>query len=431
MAWAAVLLVALACDAEADEAGLGAEEADAGASTPEVLAPVEGADRDDAAPDLGGPEAVAQQLFDDGTLKRSLFRNTLLDRSLRPWFAWKRRLNERYGLNFGLNYTSLVQGATGAPPGTETSAAGGALRLLGVWTLVRPTVKDAGGLVFSVENRHRYTAIAPADLGVEVGYAGLTGTAFGDFDVALGDLNWQQSFNCGRSAFLVGRYTPVAFFDTLGYANPWTTFQNAAILLNLTNPLPDQSTGVWFGHWITPQWYGSLGLLDADADLLDADLVPSFAGFYKTAEIGWAFSKEEKFRKKFHVNVWHVDSRTDDDVPEDYGVAVGGIWSFGKSWSVFGRASWSAGNLSIYDRSATAGCIYDLPGRSDAVGLGVNWGGSSTPGLRDQYTTELFYRLQLTEHVAATPSLQWLHDPALTSATDDIVVFGLRVRLDL
>jgi porin len=49
--------------------------------------------------------------------------------------------------------------------------------------------------------------------------------------------------------------------------------------------------------------------------------------------------------------------------------------------------------------------------------------------LRDQYTVELYYRLQVLKHLAITPDIQVLVNPALNSDTDVVGVFGLRARL--
>jgi porin len=52
-----------------------------------------------------------------------------------------------------------------------------------------------------------------------------------------------------------------------------------------------------------------------------------------------------------------------------------------------------------------------------------------TPGLRDQYAVELFYRLQLSSSFELTPDIQFMIDPSLNPAHDFIAVFGARARL--
>ena len=87
----------------------------------------------------------------------------------------------------------------------------------------------------------------------------------------------------------------------------------------------------------------------------------------------------------------------------------------------------------IVDRSVSAGTGYFARQGADLIGFGLNWGRPSSqtigPGLDDQYTAELFYRLQLFPHMTVTPDLQLLVNPALNPQEDRIWIAGLRARL--
>jgi len=65
-------------------------------------------------------------------------------------------------------------------------------------------------------------------------------------------------------------------------------------------------------------------------------------------------------------------------------------------------------------------------------GLGLNWGRPNRAlfgaDARDQYTAEMYYRLQLAEHLAITPDIQLIKDPALNPGEDFVWVVGLRAR---
>ncbi len=66
----------------------------------------------------------------------------------------------------------------------------------------------------------------------------------------------------------------------------------------------------------------------------------------------------------------------------------------------------------------------------DVYGASFNW--LSPPGgLRDQFTTELFYRFYLTERAAFTPNIQWVIDPSLNSAESQMVYLQIRARFDI
>ncbi len=102
---------------------------------------------------------------------------------------------------------------------------------------------------------------------------------------------------------------------------------------------------------------------------------------------------------------------------------------------LFGRIGWSdvdaPNDPQIYENSYTFGGIYYFASRSDLTGAAINYGELAAPGLESQTTTEIFYRVQLAQNLAITPSIQLLQDPALNDEHDQITIVGLRVRLIL
>ena len=53
------------------------------------------------------------------------------------------------------------------------------------------------------------------------------------------------------------------------------------------------------------------------------------------------------------------------------------------------------------------------------------------PSLDDQYTAAVFYRIPMTQHVAITPSVEYIKDQALNPKHDSIWIAGIRVRIAL
>ena len=95
----------------------------------------------------------------------------------------------------------------------------------------------------------------------------------------------------------------------------------------------------------------------------------------------------------------------------------------------FLRAGWSDGDAPLMNASIAGGVGYYVRQRGDLLGFGVSWGHPATPGLGDQVSSELFYRLQLSPNFAVTPDVQLLLNPA-TNPSDDVVwVLGVRGRL--
>lgn len=85
----------------------------------------------------------------------------------------------------------------------------------------------------------------------------------------------------------------------------------------------------------------------------------------------------------------------------------------------------------IYNETATIGVGRLIRQWSDVFGIGLNWGDPPDESLKDQWTAEVFYRLQLSQNLQLTPSIQYLKDPAQNPEHSSIWVAGLRMRLSL
>jgi porin len=377
---------------------------------------------------IGSPNSVPAQLEDDDRVKRPALR--FLEKELQAWHDWKRKINEQYGLQFGSDYSILYQGANESLTG-ERNAASGVFRILGKWNLVGRGTENTGALVFNVNHRHKIgTDIAPADLGSNVGYLGATGSLFSDAELVLVDLNWQQVFNSGQTGLIVGRYDPKDYIDVLGYSSPWTGFQNRAIRLN-SSMVGSQSYGVTAGTFIKDHWFVVGTVNDANGTIDDLEFFEDGSEFFSALEFGWGHSKENLNLNNIHVTYWHVDEREEKGIPESDGIAIGANWLINKEWLPFARIGFSDGLAPQMQKTITVGLGHYFSIRTDVIGLAVNWGDPSDEALREQYTTELFYRFQYTQNLAITPSVQWLVDPALNPNEDNIWIFGLRVRLNL
>ena len=65
---------------------------------------------------------------------------------------------------------------------------------------------------------------------------------------------------------------------------------------------------------------------------------------------------------------------------------------------------------------------------NDVAGIGLSWGKPTGGTLRRQFTSEAFYRFQLTQFLAVTPDVQSIVDPALNPTADVLAFFGIRLR---
>lgn len=230
---------------------------------------------------------------------------------------------------------------------------------------------------------------------------------------------------------IIGRFDPNDFMDVLGYANPWTTFSNLAVLLNTSIALPDWSWGFGTGIWLNEQWYIKGSINDANGSITNESFFSGGAEFFTHAEIGWSPSRAERYSTNIHLTAWHVDEREDAGVPSSHGIAIGANKTWNQNWMVFGRLGWSDGAAPISNKTATLGIGRKFRQWSDVFGVGMTWEQLPDNSLPDQWSTEIFYRLQLSQNLQLTPSLQYLKDPALNPEHSSIWVAGLRMRLSL
>ena len=376
---------------------------------------------------IGGPASVPAQLRGEQATGPS-YRFPGFDRLLEPWFHIKDRLADEHRFIVGGDYNALYQGASETLTGND-DAASGVFRLYGDWTLFGEQDVSSGSLIFKGENRSRLgTDIPPSQLGFDAGYLGIPGVLFNDNGWFLSNLYWEQAL-FGKVGVVVGRLEPDSFIDVSGYANPWIGFQNLAINVNPTIPFPDVGFGMAAGYVIEDQWVVKGGFYDANGVPTRIGMFEEGGELFTHLEISWAPTRAERFLREIHVAGWHVDERENAGVPESWGIAVSGNWTFDNRWMPFFRVGWSEGGAPLMHRAATCGVLRYFACRGDLAGIGLSWEDPSDRSLPEQNSFEFFYRVQLAQNLAVTPSVQVLINPALNPNDDALTIFGLRGRL--
>jgi porin len=384
---------------------------------------------------LAGPSSVGGQLDKDREAKGA---SDPVPRLSERYFSFKNRVEEEYGFSFGFDYNALFQAASDSLG--EDTAAGGVFRAYGQWTLVGKDSENTGTLTYKVENRHRLgTDIAPRGLGSEIGYAGLTAVTFSSIGWVLTNLYWSQHLLNNRLAFVGGIVDVTDYVDVYGLVNPWTDFNNYAFITNPTIPAPDQGLGAAVRVMPTENIYIVAGIADANGDPTNpGDSINSFFSedeFFTHIEVGWISSWERRFSDNIHLTIWHADERNQAKVPNGWGVAFSFSRLFADTWEPFFRAGYSEDGGALWERSVSAGFGYYPGKKGDVLGVGFNWSRPAEdvfgPGLDDQYTAEIYYRLQVLKVLTVTPDVQLIINPALNPQESSIWVFGLRARLAL
>jgi porin len=175
-------------------------------------------------------------------------------------------------------------------------------------------------------------------------------------------------------------------------------------------------------------------MADANSDPTDPfNNLLNDSDFYKWVEVGFVPSQDLIYIENLHLTFWHIDERA-NGTPDGWGFNASWQRWIDEKWLPFIRGGYTEDSGSLLDRSASIGVGYQPVPRRGVIGGALNWGRpneTSFGDVDDQFTTELFWRYQLTKELAVTPTVQYIRSPALNPDTDNLWTFGLRIRLAL
>ena len=392
---------------------------------------------------MGGPKSIGAQLELDNQQKEFYFRIPV--RVMKPWYDWKAQVNQDLGLQLGINYTAVfVHSSAGITESSRRNASSGILDIQAGWNLVgRKSGKNKGTLFLKVNSRHAYGGVTPPMFhGIfESGYYGLPAVGFNDYSIRTLELNWQQSLLDARLSFVVGKVDPTNYFDFHGIVVPWQHFLGYGASLSGTVNWPNQGTGIIASVRASDQIYVMGGLTDAYGDRLASGQFLHFGDnffegdFFKAVEVGYVPSYEERYFRKVSVTLWRTDEYTNPSgsrIGKGEGIAISAHWFFDDTYIPFVRAGFSngSGENAFYKKDVQIGNGFRFRSH-DILGIGLSWAEPNIPGAKSQYTTELFYRFNLTEHLEVTPDIQLIVNPSLNAGKTSLVYFAMRGRITL
>lgn len=388
--------------------------------------------------DLSSPSSVTQQMNEDATF------DTTSKEMFNIWYRLdsldllKKRFYKKTGFIINADYNSQIMGATKAI-GDNVSASG-VFRLYGKYNFVGRGTPHEGGLVFKVENRHKYTDLALRDWGpAGIGYVGLVQSVYNNDGWRVTNLYWRQTFGTANIVAYAGFLDVTDWTDIFALASPWSSFNNLSFATGsstIGGLYPDGSLGLMVSAWLTDNIYVIGGLIDANGSA--TEFYKGFDTFFtkfetlKTFEVGFTPNSEMPILQNLHITLWQVDETV--NAPNGWGVAGSISWEVGHKLFPFLRGGWAQDGGSIFTASVSAGIGYNVIG-SNVFGLGINWNQPNEnmfgTGLKDQYLSEIFYKLQVTHHIEFTPSMQFIINPALNTNANFTTIFAARARINI
>lgn len=382
---------------------------------------------------LEGGDSVTEDIQQDDINAGSAI--PLRGQPLKPWFDAKKRWYDKYGLKLNFSLQTLHQHSNNELG--ETEAAGGRAEVNGSWTLVGRGTKNTGRMTFRIENRSTLgTPISPSKLGNEFGSGTLVGTGFGDYtETNLSELAWRQSLMDGRLRFVGGKISAVGWYGGHALSSPKRGFQNTALQASNTRAFPGRGFGVGAAYEFTPRFVALAGIHDANAKTTGDPFDSIKQGeFMKSVEMRYYLTTPERARwDQLRLQIWHQDARIEANVPESHGFSfVASKLMFDDKVMPFFLAGMSSGGAALFEKDAAVGISFAFDTTAskarDVLGIGLAWGEPSNPNFQEQVTGEIYYRFQLMDNFAITPSLQMIKNPIAYPEKATVTVAGLRLR---
>ena len=357
-----------------------------------------------------------------------------VDQFLRPWTDWKGRVAEEQNFRLGLDYQPVSQWSDNSD-GAEDSAFGGIFRAFSSWDMWNTdNPSRTGTLDVRLEHRHKIGSdIPPESLAPNFGWLGTTAPDWSDQGMGVTNLMLRQRLDVGAAPIelRVGYMSAFAQFDITMFSDNLTTFQNNSLILSPTVAYPSAgSFGVAGYVGIPNSRFYVLGMaMDANGQYDSLSFNTLGDGEYFSAiEFGWSemdlSAGAGYVLNNIHVGLWHSDRRGKG------GQLTGSYFFQDSRFGVFGRLGWASEGASTIYKDYAAGGVTMGFFKDSMLGLGVSWGEPQGSD-ESQIATEIFYRWQMSQNLALTPSIQILNDPVLNAVDSSVTVFSLRLRLTL
>lgn len=384
---------------------------------------------------FGGPDQVERQLQKDEETKKPFFEFGFIQ----PYFDFKKDLKDSSGFDFGIDYSAVYLSANESLG--YDNASSGMLRLYGVWELVNRGKENSGALIYKVEHRHKYSSIAPKALGFEIGYVGLEVPAFNNDGFRMTNFYWRQRLLNDKISIVIGLLDATDYVDVYALASPWTGFMNfqfstGSQAIYIPN---DAALGIGFGAYITDKIYTIASISDAGSDpnhpFKSFETFFSNNDYFKSIELGYVTSKDRFYMDNIHVTYWHSDGSGVTASLPGWGIAFSATHYFENKINPFIRGGFAKDGGTLLQKSITGGIGYQPKSGGHLLGAAIGWGQPNettfSSGLDDQFSTEIFYRLQLSSRIELTPDMQFLINPALNPNVTSLFLWGLRGRIAL
>ncbi|CTQ55336.1 Carbohydrate-selective porin, OprB family [Roseibium album] len=389
------------------------------------------------------PENLLNRIEDNRTPRRGLIPVSPIQPLRDGYSSAMDKIYEAVGLRLGLSFHTVGQYTSNNVQGTPRHGGATDMDFVGTWELFNRGQPTVGAITFGVEGRWDYGPIGPQNIGfVSVGSAGGTANSFSAYKppaFILRNLYYRMGGQDAGWVFRFGKITMDSMLATNRHITPNTTFLSNAGTGLFSAGFADSGLGAAGAlYFADKRAYVSALIGDSNGDRFDFGKIYK-GDFYKAAEVGLKLFPRTDKASYSKFLVWHTDG-TYNGAPINANTGKDG-WGMGVVLSqeltadgntvVVGRYGRSFDGASIYDNQAALALLRYQPfGKysfdDDVIGAQFNWIESATPGTRDEYSIETFYRFPLFPDLDTTLAYQAVINPATTTAFDTAHVFSIR-----
>ena len=385
------------------------------------------------------PGSIVERMKQDAEPKDYLFQFPGVDWALKPWYELKADLDEKYGFNYGISYTTFYQKASDTF-GSKDEAASYDLDITATWTFLGRGTGTTTMLGFEFLKRDTIrTELTPQTLFTQFGSLYSTAAPFGETDSSIGELWIQQKFR-NVFGFRVGRIFPITAYDFFPFKNFRTDFVDFNHVTNAAIPLPSNGLGAFAVYRPHAKVMLRAGAHDANADTEKAGWNTYEKGeLFKIFEVGYdtGLIPREPGRPPHghvHFSIWHQNRREDAEITSGWGIAASALQRFGRftPWVRYGYANHSDDGPTPVKHMANVGLVInEIFGQSyDRIGLGYTWSDPANHELDNQKQIDAYYRVQVTPEIQIGPTYQVIFDPVRNLEEDTVYLWGIRSRIE-
>lgn len=349
--------------------------------------------------------------------------------TLKPYENVKKWLLDKAKLEIAMQQLFIYQRATGGRNPNDTGISN--FTFFGQWHLIDHPSFGKGTLGYYFERRDNLTDATVTEFTNEVGTAWDTN----DFGIssrdrtALRQLWWEQRVLDEKLVLTIGKLNPENYYDLNSFAGSGSTqFISEPFAANPTKLFPNDALGLNVAIHPSNKYYLTFGFNDANGKSTTSGFNSiDESEFLKAFLFGLAPCFDGLGQGNYRFTFWHTDET--DNHEDGLGVLFSFDQELGKSLGVFLKYGYSEPQLDRIEHLLSTGFIIRDPWRikGDLMGIGFSWDSPSNR-VRDEYSIELFYRIQATTHLQLTPNVVFIVNPSEKEDSGALAVFGFRFR---